>query len=262
MPTIAGLRAALTPVGFLDRAEARRRGITRHELLVARSWHLDLLPTLVFVRNGLVLDIGAHTGQWTRDLLELVPSASVIAVEPQADLRRQVERRFAGDSRVTVDGRAVGEANGERELHLLGASVNASLYPPRPDMDELYARGWQLEDVTTVETTSVDSLVDGREVALMKVDVQGAEREVLAGARETLPRTAAAILEVTFVSHYDGDATFAELHAQMVDAGFLLTGISDPARSPAGVMLTCDAAYVQRDLLDPYFETRPSTASS
>jgi FkbM family methyltransferase len=250
---VRGALAGLTPIALADERIARARGLTRRQLHVARAWHLDLLPTLDLLRGGLVLDVGAHEGLWTRDVLELVPDAKVIACEPQDDLRAKIEQRFAGDGRVTIERRALTDTEGEQTFHLLGASVNGSLRAPRPGMEDLYGRGWKTKRTVTVPTTTVDLLTAGTDVALLKIDVQGAEREVLAGARETLRRTAAVMLEVTFISHYDGDATFADLHAQMTEAGFLLTGISEPARSPMGAMLTSDAAYISRHRLDPHF---------
>jgi FkbM family methyltransferase len=250
---LRGLVAGLTPVALVDECTARARGITRRHLHLARAWHLDLLPSLDLLRRGLILDIGAHEGLWTQDVLELVPEAEIIACEPQDDLRAQIERRFVGDARVTVDRRALSDAGGERTFHLFGASVNASLHAPQPGMVELYDPGWNEQATVTVPTTTVDALTAGREVALLKIDVQGAEYEVLAGATDTLARTAAVMLEVTFVSHYEGDTTFPDLHAIMTAAGFLLTGISDPARSPKGVMLTSDAAYVSTRHLDAHF---------
>jgi hypothetical protein len=119
-------------------------------------------------------------------------------------------------------------------------------------MDEFYDRGWNVRDTVSVETTTVDELAGNRTIGLLKIDVQGAEQEVLAGATATLPRTSAVMLEVTFVSHYEGDATFVQLHETMQEAGFRLAGISPPARTPQGAMLTADACYVNLNFLDPF----------
>lgn len=244
-----GALATLTPPLVLNRREARRREVSRRQLNLMKAWHLQLLPSVSLLENGLIIDVGAHEGLWTRDVLEIVPSATIIAVEPQDDLRAQIERRFEGDPRVSVDHRALADSTGTRTFHRLDASVNGSLYPPRSKMNELYRTGWELQETHGVETTTVDELSSGRHLALLKIDVQGAELEVLEGAHETLARTSAAMLEVTFVSHYEGDTTFSELHEFMVAAGFALTGISPPARSPAGAMLTADAAYVSTERL-------------
>jgi FkbM family methyltransferase len=256
LPRMSGVRTGLTPVIVNDERQARARGITRRRWNLVRSWHLDLLPSLALLEQGVLVDVGAHEGLWTRDVLEIAPGARVIACEPQADLAARVAERFAGDPRVTVERRAVADAEGTRELHLMDASVNASLHAPLPGMDELYEEGWGVQGTVQVETTTVDALVGDEPVGLLKVDVQGAEAEVLAGARRTLARTAAVMLEATFVNHYEGDATFPALHALMTEAGFALTGISEPARSPRGAMLTADACYVGLAHLDAYLQRR------
>jgi FkbM family methyltransferase len=250
---LSALRAAATPPVVLTWREARERGLSRHQMYLVKAWHLEMLPSLDILRDGLVMDIGAHGGLWTRDVLTIEPSVQVIACEPQQDLRQEIERRFSADPRVTVEGRAIADRVGPRELHLTGASVNASIHQPRPGMDELYRSGWEVQRTEVVDATTVDQLSAGRDVALLKIDVQGAEREVLAGASETLTRTSAVMLEVSFITHYEDDATFPLLHEQMRSAGFLLTGISAPATSPAGAMLCSDAAYVSARHLDEYF---------
>jgi FkbM family methyltransferase len=262
LPTMSGIWTAFAPPLLSERREARAMGLTRRQLNSAKAWHLELLPSLSILANGLALDVGAHIGLWTQDFLKVVPSARVIAVEPQADLRAVAEARFAGDDRVTVLGCALADREGRRTFHLTGAAVNGSLYEPHPEMSDLYGGGWRLESTVAVETRTVDAITDGRPVSLLKIDVQGAEHEVLAGATETLKRTSAVMLEVGFVSQYEGDVTFPALHEWMAEHDFRLTGISEPARSPAGAMLCSDACYVHERHLDGYFERYQSARAN
>jgi FkbM family methyltransferase len=254
LPTMSGIWTAFAPPLLTERREARAMGLTRRQLNWAKAWHLELLPSLSILEHGLALDVGAHEGLWTQDFLKVVPSARVIAVEPQDDLRATVEARFAADDRVTVLGCALADREGSRTFHLMGASVNGSLYEPNPDMDALYRGGWEEERTVTVETRTVDAIAGGSPISLLKIDVQGAEHEVLAGATETLNRTSAVMLEVEFLSHYAGDVTFPALHEWMAERGFRLTGISEPAKSPGGAMLCSDACYVHERHLDDYFQ--------
>jgi len=194
------------------------------------------------------LDIGANVGDWTACALAVEPSAKVIAAEPGDSPRASLERRFAGDHRVTIIPKAVARESGHQTFHLTQHSHNGSLKPPR-NMDEYYGHGWRVADVVDVETTTVDELSAGRPVAVLKIDVQGAEQEVLAGADETLRRTAAVLLEVTFVSHYEEDAGFTLLDSHLRELGFELVGLSEPFKSKKGIVLWCDACYVPSDTL-------------
>lgn len=191
-----------------------------------------------------MFDLGANVGDWTAALLKVEPTATVVAVEPGDDPRAQLAARFAGDPRVTVDNRAVSDSVGEAVFHVTSHSHNASLRTPKAGMDELYGHGWAVEGVTSVPTTTIDELAQGRTVALLKIDVQGAEREVLAGAEQTLASASAILLEVTFVSHYTDDATFPWLHDYMRGINFELAGLSRPFVSQRKTALWCDACYV------------------
>ena len=250
LPSIRGLLRGLTPLFVLDRRSARQRGLNRRAFNLARAWNLDLVPDLAILNGGLIIDVGAHEGLWTDAVLEIAPTAKVIAAEPQDDLRAQISRRFEGDPRVTVDGRALSDHVGESTFNLLGASVNGSLHRPRPGMDSVYGSGWEGEATITVPTTTLDQMVGDLPVALLKIDVQGAEAEVLRGAQGVLMRTDIVMLEVTFFSHYDGDTTFVDLHSMMTDAGFSLAGVAEPARSKLGAMMCSDACYVSNRLLE------------
>jgi hypothetical protein len=82
-------------------------------------------------------------------------------------------------------------------------------------------------------------------VAVLKIDVQGAELDVLAGAERTLEATEAVLLEVLFVAHYEGGAEFPDLHAFMKSRVFVLFGLSEPFSTPRHRALWADACYVK-----------------
>jgi FkbM family methyltransferase len=169
-------------------------------------------------------------------------------VEPSPEPRARLEARVAGRRNVTVVPKAVATASGTARFHITVHDHNASLQRPRTDqMGALYHHeGWGVREVLEVETISLDELARGRDVALLKLDVQGGEMEAIRGGGEALTRTHAVLMEVTFVSHYEGDATFQDLNHAMLDLGFELCGISSPGRSPEGVPTWADACYVRR----------------
>lgn len=237
------IKQAVLPGLGREWLDARGRGLSLSQWRAAQAARLDILPSLEPLQRGLVVDLGANVGDWTAALLCVEPSARVIAVEPARTPRNHLERRFATDSRVTIDARAVADSAAQREFHVTEHSHNGSLRVPRPDMDDFYGYGWNVTDVVKVQTTTVDELTDGHAVGLLKIDVQGAERDVFAGATATLERTAAILLEVTFISHYEGDATFPWLHEYMTDHGYVLSGLSRPFVSQRQTVTWCDACY-------------------
>jgi FkbM family methyltransferase len=229
----------------------RQRGLHAESLLAyRRAWlaRLHLLPPELDLRYGVILDVGANEGDFSAAILALVPDATLVAVEPSPEPLARLEARVGGRPNVTIVPKAVAAESGTARFHVTVHDHNASLQPPRTDqMGALYRHeGWGIRDVLEVETVTLDELAGGEDVALLKLDVQGGEMEAIRGGREALARTAAVLMEVTFVSHYEDDAGFQELNRAMLDLGFELGGISNPGRSPEGVPTWADACYVRR----------------
>jgi FkbM family methyltransferase len=247
-------RRALEPAGIAElrdaRAFARRHGASVRSFGAARDARLDLLPAWVDLRAGIVADVGANVGDWSAAVLRVVPEARVLAVEPAPEPLRRLSERFADVPGVVVDGHAVSDRPGTAVLHVTGHSHNSSLHAPHAAMGSLYesTTGWDVVARVPTPTATLDELLAGEDVALLKIDVQGAEREVLRGAPQVLARTAAVLIEVTFVSHYAGDATFPALHEQLSAHGFSLNALSEPFRAQRGTgsILWADACYCRR----------------
>lgn len=87
-------------------------------------------------------------------------------------------------------------------------------------------------------------------ISLLKLDVQGFERQVLEGARRTLQRTELLIIEVVYTSYYEGDCRFDELHHKVVSAApFVLYGVTSPNCDDRGRPRWADAIYINQELL-------------
>jgi FkbM family methyltransferase len=229
----------------------RQRGLRADSLLAyRRAWlaRLHLLPPEVDLRRALILDVGANEGDFSAAVLGVAPDVTIMAVEPSPAPLARLRERVAGRPNVTVVPKAVAAESGTARFNVTEHDHNASLRQPRTDeMGTLYRHeGWGVREVLEVETVSLDELADGRDVSLLKLDVQGGEMEAIRGGREALARTGAVLMEVTFVSHYEDDATFQELNRAMLDLGFELGGISSPGRAPDGVPTWADACYVRR----------------
>jgi FkbM family methyltransferase len=235
--------------------EAKRiftqRGLRAPSLRAYRNaWRsrLHLLPDDLDLRRGLVVDVGANEGSFTNAVLTLVPEARVLAVEPAPEPLARLRERFGDRPNVTVVGQAVADEEGVAALHLTGHDHNSSLHRPRDEMRELYQDpGWGVVRSIDVQTTSLDRLIGAdEEVSVLKLDVQGGELAVLRGAQGTLDRTRAVLMEVTFVSHYEGDADFQRLNQELLERGFQLTAISEPGRTQRGRVTWADACYERR----------------
>jgi FkbM family methyltransferase len=248
------LTPLLMPVALEEAVEARRifraRGLRAGSLLEARRAFLSrvhLVPPDVDLASGRVIDIGANEGNFSAAVLSVAPRARVVAVEPNAAPRERMRRRLG--ERVTIVPKAVGRTVGVAEFNVTRHDHNSSLREPRTDhmATLLEDPGWEVARRIEVEVTTLDELAGSEDVAVVKIDVQGAEMDVLQGGRSALRRTAAVLMEVTFFSHYEADTTFGALHEEMTLQGFELVAMSDPVRTaPEGLSSWADACYARK----------------
>ena len=104
-------------------------------------------------------------------------------------------------------------------------------------MEQLAAPDSRYVGRETVRVQTLDSAFAARvrpgERVWLKIDTQGHERDVLAGASESISRIDTVELEMSPVGLYEGEALFTEMFDWLVSRGFacvaLQPGLYDPA---------------------------------
>ncbi|MFP5256762.1 MAG: FkbM family methyltransferase [Acidimicrobiia bacterium] len=147
------------------------------------------LPTVVTraVRRwpGTVFDVGANTGLYSLIATAAHDRATAVAFEPVPEIVVLLRSNLAlnpGGSRVIVEEVAIGDATGRATLHLPPAQPDGTIETSaslEPDFKE------QIDRVIEVATSTLDDAWrrHGRpEVTMVKIDVEGSEARVLAGA--------------------------------------------------------------------------------
>jgi FkbM family methyltransferase len=178
------LRRALHTAGLEPRAVALKRAFEPAHTTQDRRDH-EALATIfaaALARDACCIDVGAHTGDVLCEIVRIAPRGRHIAFEPLPLLAAALRKRLPG---VDVRDVALGDAAGSVPfVHVLD----------RPGWSGLNARPTPVDDAPATETIEVtverldDTLPDGYAPALIKIDVEGAELQVLEGATTTLER--------------------------------------------------------------------------
>jgi FkbM family methyltransferase len=183
-----------------------------------------------------VLDVGAAAGTWTRLALMHWPQARYLLIEPLHERRAELAATAAQWPNASYLIASAGSVAGRQKLN-----VSADLW----GSSFLY----EGVDAREVEVVTVDDLVASGELRapdLMKLDVQGYELEVLAGAADTIERCEVIILEVRLFRGRPGMPMLHEAIDWMVQHGFRPYEIADVLRRPLdGAMAQCDVVFVR-----------------
>lgn len=245
------------PVGVAKFLEYRAR-FAALDLPRNYAWHRSLRAALVtsrielFPRQALpwidtVIDVGANVGAWSCGIAHLTKASQIIAFEPVPDTFNILRRNTQRHPNVRCIQAAVGRRDQAETTFFVESATELSSakrltarartdhkLPPLPSR------------TLRVPVVSLDeALHDLPQVSLLKVDVQGGELDVLAGANAVLQRTRMLLIEALYRSdYYEGAATFDELHAFLTARTPLrLWAVSEPGVAPDGTPMWADAVF-------------------
>lgn len=144
---------------------------------------------LNFLKPGMnVFDVGAHHGLYTLLAASKVgATGKVVAFEPSPRERKRLTENVLlnGYQNVTVEPMALGKTNGKATLHVcLGRETGCNSL--RPPAVEEPLESFEVP-VSTVDTYCMTYGITS--IDFVKLDVEGAELDVLAGAQEFTTRT-------------------------------------------------------------------------
>ena len=142
-----------------------------------RAFKADIAP------GDVALDVGANLGAYALLFAQWVGSTGhVYAFEPAPEARRGLERHVqlnGCEDRVTISADAISAARGAVRFRASG---------PHGDNHIVTADAPDAADRIEVRNTSIDDFCRTHHLgpALIKIDVEGAELDVLKGARQTI----------------------------------------------------------------------------
>lgn len=209
-----------------------------------------------------IIDIGAMSLGREQAHIKLLQAgkASILGFEPVAAECEKLNAQHPAQRYLPY---AVGDG-GEAELRECNYAMTSSLYEPNTPLLEVFQALAELTTVvkrTKMQTKRLDDVPEAGGVDYLKMDVQGAELDILRGAERTLSSALVVHTEVAFVEMYRGQPLFAEVDAELRRHGFMFHrffGIAGRAFKPfvkdnklgetISQQLWADAIYV-RDLM-------------
>src|SRR5262249_44962827 len=173
--------------------------------------------------------------------------------EPMPEAFAVLRQKFRTDRRIELHNLAIGERESVETLKITRDTTGASLLQPREEMRAVVGSNWTITSEVQVKMTTLDRLlVDLPEISLLKIDVQGYEKPVVAGAKRTLAKTRFVLIELNFMPQYDGGSWLGEVHEILTrEFGFFLANATAPLVLN-GRAAMIDGLYVNPNLVQEW----------
>lgn len=234
---------------------AVRSGLRKYGREITRIPSEDSRPTfrrkviLDSLDLGILIDIGADRGGYSREARNAGFRGSLLSVEPRREAHEALVREASADPGWRCVCAAIGAEDGEATIHVAGRRTSSSMLQMLPEHERV-APGSGFIGEESVRIVRLDTLLKELDLsglpAYLKIDVQGYEREVLSGAERTLEDVRAVEVEMSTKPLYQGGILIRELIDFLDDRGFRPVSFDDVLREPGtGFVLQVDGIFVR-----------------
>jgi len=211
--------------------------------------HLRMLLPVYNVDT--IIDVGANVGQFASEMRSLARDSWIHSIEPNPLAYKTLEAMTARDLRWTAHECALGRASGRITLNVFSASDFSSCLSANQFGTQRFSHSLKAAGAVEVELRTLDELVGATPLSeigsrlLLKLDTQGFDMEVLAGAASTLERVQIVVTEVSLRPIYQGAPLFPEVLEFMSTKGFKLSGFFPVSRSADLSIIESDSVFVR-----------------
>lgn len=164
-----------------------------HQVFSQRQYYIDTLPKIKAER---IIDAGANIGLASIFFSNMFPSAEIVAIEPQSGNYNLLKKNL--ETYKKVDCKLAGLWNKNEKITIKNPDSLAASYMVQPDQS------------STIEGITISSLLEEKKwdkVDILKMDIEGAEKEIFSAPAEWLSKVRLLIIELH--DNYNPGATKA-----------------------------------------------------
>jgi FkbM family methyltransferase len=203
---------------------------------------------LKFLAVDVVLDVGANTGQYGRELRsDLDYQGRICSFEPLGEAYLELRARAADDPAWQTFNFGLGDKAGRFTINVAENAESSSMLEMLPAHAEAAPEsrfiGTEEIEVKTLDEI-FDEVIRPDDCVWLKIDTQGFEGRVLRGASRSLPRIDTIQVEMPLTPLYEGESGFFELSGLLLDQGYHLFGLEPGFSDPrSGRLLHVDGIF-------------------
>ena len=226
-------------VGLFNYLYLRKEGINifRYQLF-NKQWIKELN-----IRS--IIDIGANIGEMTKIFDLIFKKPSIFMFEPLEVCRDNLQALSNKSDNIKFFPYALGNSDEKKTIFKSSWVPSSSLLEMTDEHKKLYphSSGSAKENI---HIKPLDQSIDHSKLIdnlMIKVDVQGYEKEVIAGGREVFTKAKLIIIELSYLELYEGEPGFHDIYTELLNLGFTFKGALKQSENPD------DGSYIQIDAI-------------
>lgn len=202
----------------------------------------------------LILDVGANRGQFAMDVYAAGYHGAIWSYEPIPPVFEELRKNAKSRTRWEAFNFALGDRVGARTIKVTRSAPSSSLY----SVDEKFANRYfdilGKADEIPISVDRLDNISKAHPIScehtFVKIDVQGAEAEVIDGGRHFLPSCRGLLVEVSLRPIYSGTKPMEDVIFTLRSMGFtpvhVWPGFKDPT---SWHTYDCDVIFINNRFL-------------
>jgi FkbM family methyltransferase len=184
-----------------------------------------------------IIDVGAYEGEWSQNIYHIFPDANYIMIEPLEEKEPILNNVDVPNKEIYTS--VLADTSG-KVVDFHKNNTGSSYYPENRQIEM---------DVTTRETKRIDDLLSNKVFsnALLKMDVQGAEIDILKGAANIIDDISMIYLECSLIEFNEGAPLCEEVINELRRLGYIPFDIGE-MHHKGNQLIQIDLLFVSQDL--------------
>ena len=157
-----------------------------------------------------IIDIGAHKGEFLEKVLKIEKINFFYVFEPQKNIFNDLNKKFSKNEKITLFNFAMDKEITQKKIKINNLSMTSSLAEINEKSLYLKIKNFltfstsSFESEYEIQTSTVDKIFENISLqkALLKIDVEGFEMNVIEGSQFKLKEIPFVLLENQFGNHY------------------------------------------------------------
>lgn len=197
-----------------------------------------------------ILDVGANVGQYANQVLELGFKGEIISFEPLNFIYKTLEKRTQKHNRWKAYNYGISDVSEEIKINVSENTFSSSILKILPaHLQSSPESKTVTNQVIKVERLDkiFENFADKDDRILLKIDVQGYEKNVLDGAYGIIDKIKGIQIEMSLTELYEGEILFSDMKEKIEKLGFSMQSLENGFyNKDSGRLLQVDGIFFRK----------------